>query len=79
MPIVFIVVIGALAGYLATRLMRVNTDVPTTIFLGILGALVGGMGLRILATAAHWFAGLVAAVLGAMLLVWLWRVIVERR
>jgi uncharacterized membrane protein YeaQ/YmgE (transglycosylase-associated protein family) len=79
MPIVLLVVIGAVAGYLATRLMRVDTDVPTTIFLGVLGALVGGFGLRLLSTAAHWLAALIAAVLGAMALIWLWRVIVERR
>lgn len=79
MPIVLLLIIGAAAGYLASRLMRVDLDVPTMVFLGVAGALVGGFGLRLLATAAHWFAALVAAVLGAMLLIWLWRVFVLRR
>lgn len=77
--ILLLVLVGAAAGYLAKRLMGLDTDIPTTIFLGILGAVIGSFGLRLLLTAAHWFALLAVAVLGAMLLVWLWRVLVEGR
>ena len=34
----------AAAGFLATRLMRINwSDIPTTMLIGIVGALVGGL------------------------------------
>ena len=74
MPIVFLIIIGAAAGFMATRIMRLDTDVPTTIAIGIFGALVGGLILRALVTMAGWAAGFVGAVMGAMLLIWLWRV-----
>lgn len=73
MPIIALVIIGAAAGFLATRLMRVQTDIPTTIFIGIAGALIGGLVLRFLLMLTGWAAGLVGAVLGAMLLIFLWR------
>jgi len=73
MPIVYLVIIGAAAGFLATRMMRLNTDVPTTIVIGIAGALIGGRVLRFLVLVTGWLAGLVGAVLGAVLLIWLWK------
>lgn len=73
MPILLLVIIGAAAGFLATRLMKVEADVPTTVAVGVFGALVGGLILRALITMASWAAGFVGAVLGAMLLIWLWR------
>ncbi len=79
MPVVLLMVIGAGAGYLATRLMGMRTDVPTTMFLGVMGALVGAFGLRFLSTVSLWVVHLAAAVAGALLLVWLWRVFYERR
>lgn len=79
MSILLLAILGAAAGYIATRMMGMQTDVPTTLFLGVFGSLVGFFGLRILMTAAHWASSLLAAVLGALLLIWLWRVLVERR
>lgn len=73
MPILFLVIVGAAAGFLATRIMKVETDVLTTIAIGIFGALVGGLILRALITMAGWASGFVGAVLGALLLVWLWK------
>jgi uncharacterized membrane protein YeaQ/YmgE (transglycosylase-associated protein family) len=79
MPVVFLMLIGGAAGYLAARLMGVRADVPTLLFLGVFGALVGGFGLRLLSTSPMWFTTLIAATLGAMLLVWVWRVFFLRR
>lgn len=73
MPILILIVIGAAAGYLATRVMKVQTDVPTTIAIGIGGALVGWFLLRFLVSITGWVAGFVGAVLGAMALIWLWQ------
>lgn len=78
MPILAILVIGAAAGFLATRFMRVQVDVPTTVAIGVAGALVGWFILRFLAAVTGYAAGFVGAVLGAMLLVWLWQKYVGR-
>lgn len=73
MSVIPLLLIGIAAGFLATRIMRVETDIPTTIAIGTLGAIIGGLTLRALITVMGWFAGLIGAVLGAMLLIWLWR------
>lgn len=73
MPILALIVIGAAAGFIATRLMKVETDLTATIAIGIFGALIGGFALRALLSLIGWAAGFVGAVLGAMLLIWLWR------
>lgn len=79
MSILFLVIIGAAAGFLATRMMRVQADVPTTIAIGIFGALLGGLVLRALVTMAGWAAGFVGAVMGALVLIWVWQVWSGRR
>lgn len=71
--ILLIVIIGAAAGFLATRFMRVQTDVPTTIVIGIVGALVGWLVLRVLQAVAGWSLWFLGAVAGAMLLIWAWQ------
>ena len=45
---VYLIIIGAAAGFLATRMMRLDTNIVTTIAIGIAGALVGGLVLRVL-------------------------------
>lgn len=78
MSIILLVIVGAAAGFLATRLMRLNTDVPTTLAIGVGGALVGGLVIRLLLEITGWMAGFVGAVLGAVLLIWLWRTYIQR-
>jgi uncharacterized membrane protein YeaQ/YmgE (transglycosylase-associated protein family) len=79
MQIVLLMIIGAAAGFLATRIMKVNADVPTTVAIGVFGALIGGLVLRVLLTVTGWMAGFIGALLGAMLLIWLWQTYVARR
>ena len=71
--ILLIVIIGAAAGFLATRFMRVQADVPTTIAIGVVGAVVGWLILRVLVAVTGPVAMFVGAVLGALLLIWLWQ------
>lgn len=73
MPVLLLAIIGAAAGFLATRMMKLETNVVTTIAIGIFGALIGGLVLRVLLTITGWMGGFVGAVLGAMFLIWLWR------
>ena len=72
MQIIALIVIGATAGFIATRAMKVETDVITTIAIGIFGALIGGLVLRILLAITGFAAGFLGAVLGAIALIWLW-------
>ncbi|MES0864458.1 GlsB/YeaQ/YmgE family stress response membrane protein [Ruegeria sp. SCPT10] len=78
MPVIALIIIGAAAGFLATRLMRIESDIPTTMLIGIVGALVGGFLLRALATMMGWLSGFVGAVLGALLVIWIWQAIRRR-
>ena len=71
--LLLLVVIGAAAGMLATRLMKVNMDLPTAMGLGVLRALFGGLVLRLVLTAGGWMITFVLAVMGAMALIWLWQ------
>ena len=73
MGIVLMIVIGTAAGFLATRFMKLETDLPTTIAIGVGGALIGGFLLRMLVMVTGWMAGFVGAVLGAIALIWLWK------
>ena len=79
MPLIlFIVIIGAAAGFLATRLMKVQADVPTTVVLGMAGAVLGWLILRALAVLTGGAAVFVGAVLGAMALIWIWQTYLRR-
>ena len=76
--VIWLIIIGAAAGFLATRMMRIEADIPTTVAIGIAGALIGGFVLRALTTMLGLLSGLVGAVLGALLLIWLWQKYVRR-
>lgn len=77
MQFVLLIIIGAAAGFIATRLMKLEADMLTTIAIGILGAIIGGLVLRFLVALTGIAAGFVGAVLGAALLIWLWRTYVK--
>lgn len=73
MGLIGLIIVGAAAGFIATRLMGMNADLITTVAIGILGALIGGLLIRMVWTVSGWLGGFVGAVLGAMLLIWLYR------
>jgi uncharacterized membrane protein YeaQ/YmgE (transglycosylase-associated protein family) len=75
----FILIIGAAAGYLATRVMNVQTGVVQTVAIGVLGALIGGVILRFLLTIFGALSGFVGAFLGALLLIWLYQTYLAKR
>ncbi|KPD13223.1 GlsB/YeaQ/YmgE family stress response membrane protein [Phaeobacter sp. 11ANDIMAR09] len=78
MSIVFLIIIGIAAGFVATRIMGIESDIITTMAIGIAGALIGGFVLRALLTVMGMIAGLVGAVLGALVLIWLWQTYIKR-
>jgi len=73
MQIIALIIIGAAAGLVATRLMRLQTDLLTTVGIGIIGALVGGFVLRFLVMIGGWLAGFVGAVVASMFIIWVWQ------
>jgi len=73
MAIVWLIIVGAAAGFLATRFMNLNANVVTTVAIGIGGALIGGLVLRFLLGLLGMAAGFVGALLGAVLLIWIWQ------
>lgn len=79
MSIVYLIIIGAAAGFLATRLMNVQTNTITTIAIGVFGALIGGLVLRFLLVITGLLAGFVGAVLGAALLIWIYQTYFAKR
>lgn len=77
MGIVLLIIIGTAAGFLATRAMRLDADVPTTIAIGVAGTLVGSLSLRALALMAGWMTGFVGAVIGSIILICIWKTYVR--
>ncbi len=73
MPLIWLLIVGVAVGFLATRLLKIDLDTPSTIALGVLGALIGGLVLRGLVMMAGIGAGFVGALLGAVLLIWAWK------
>ena len=73
MPLVALLVVGVAVGFLASRILRVNLDTPSTIALGVLGALIGSLVLRGLTMLAGIGAGFVGALIGALVLIWAWK------
>lgn len=78
LPIIWLIVVGAAAGFLATRLMNIEASIPATILIGIAGALIGGLILRVLLVLSGALAGFVGAVLGALVLIWVWQALFRR-
>ena len=74
MPVIlFLVLVGTAAGLFATRLMRVETDLPTAVVMGVGGAVIGWLVLRFVLALSGWLILALAAVGGAMGLIWLWK------
>ena len=77
--LIFIVIIGTAAGFIATRLLNLDLGIPQTIAIGVLGAVIGGTVLRILLVALGIFAGLLGAILGAVVLILLYQKFIANR
>ncbi|WP_298496526.1 GlsB/YeaQ/YmgE family stress response membrane protein [uncultured Maritimibacter sp.] len=78
MAVALLIIVGAAAGFTATRIMRVDTNMVVTVAVGVLGALIGGLMLRALVTVSGVAFGFVGAVLGAVFLIWFWQTFVRK-
>ena len=75
------VIIGGLAGWIASRIMEARQGLLANIVFGIVGAVVanGLLELFLGRTWGGWIGQLVVAVAGACLVLWVWQQIRARR
>ncbi len=73
MGVLFLIVIGVAAGFIASKVMKTDLSLVETIAIGVLGAIIGGVILRMLIAAGSLIFGLVGAVVGACILIWLYQ------
>ena len=59
---------------ISAELARMTTAELLGAGTGIFGALLGGVVLRVLIAVTGWAAGFIGAFIGAVFLIWLWRV-----
>jgi len=71
--VVYWIIIGAAAGYVGTRLLKIDLPLPQTIALGIVGALLGGFALKMVLAVLGVAAGFIGAILGVAALVFLYK------
>lgn len=71
------IIIGALAGWIAEKIMKADHGLLTNIILGILGAVVLNWLLVLITgtTLGGWIGQLIVAVIGACILIGAWRAI----
>ena len=79
MIVFYLLIIGAAAGFIATRVMDIETNVPVTIAIGVLGAIIGGLVVRALLAVLGLAVGFIGAVLGALLLIWLYQTYIAKK
>jgi uncharacterized membrane protein YeaQ/YmgE (transglycosylase-associated protein family) len=79
MGIIMSIIVGALAGWIAEKVMKFDTGLVMNIILGIAGAVVGNFLLGLLGIGMGGFIGqLIAAVIGACILVFVYRAVKGR-
>ena len=83
MNILWMIIFGAIVGAIAKLVMpgRDPGGIIVTIILGILGSIVGGfvIGALLPGRSASDPAGWIGSILGAVLLLWIYRMVVARR
>lgn len=77
-PILLLALIGVAAGFIATKVMKVDLSTVETVAIGVLGAVVGGLVLRALIAVSGALFGFVGAVIGACILIWLYQKYVRK-
>lgn len=77
--LILLIIVGTAAGFIATRMFKLELGVPQTIAIGVLGAVIGGWLLRLLLAALGIFAGLLGAILGAVVLIVLYQKFVDKK
>ena len=71
------IILGGIAGWIAERVMGSNMGIIANVALGILGAVVLNaiLGVLNVVPSEAWYAQLIIGAIGAILLIWAWRLI----
>lgn len=77
--LLFLIIVGAAAGFLGTRLMGMNLPIPHTIAVGVIGAVVGGWIWRLAIGLLGFFGWFAGALLGVFLLLWAYKAFIANR
>lgn len=79
MSIIYWIVIGLVAGFLAAQIMGSKSDLLTNLIVGVVGAVIGGFLAGLIGISAYGLVGqLVVATVGAVVLIWGMRFIKSR-
>ena len=79
MGIIYWIVIGLVAGFLAAQIMGSKSDLLTNLIVGVVGAVIGGFLAGLIGISAYGLVGqLVVATIGAVVLIWGMRFIKSR-
>lgn len=79
MSIIYWIVIGLVAGFVASQIMKSKSDLITNLIVGVVGSVIGGFLAGQLGIAAGGLIGsLVIATVGAVVLIWALRIIKSR-
>ena len=81
-PLLIEIILGGIAGVIAEKLMNFNTGLILSIVLGIVGAVVGNyllINLLHLPIGGGIIGTIIIAVVGACVIIWLYRLIASRR
>ncbi len=73
------IILGAAAGFVGTRLLKIELGLAQTIALGVVGALLGGLMLRVLLAVLGVAAGFIGALLGVAALIYGYKYFIERK
>ena len=70
--LIFWIIVGAIAGFLAEKIMKADMGLGMNIVIGIVGALIGGflVGLLGFDNDGGWIWSILVATLGAVVLLW---------
>lgn len=77
MELLYFVVVGAVAGFLASKMMKMDTGLVMTLVLGVVGGFVGGWGFGKLGLSlgGGMVGEIVVAAIGAVVLIWVYKLI----
>ena len=73
MSVLFMIILGAAAGFIATRMLDMELGIIPTIAVGVIGAIIGGFMLRFIVSMMGITANLVGAIFGAVVLLILFK------
>ncbi|GLI22101.1 MULTISPECIES: GlsB/YeaQ/YmgE family stress response membrane protein [Xanthobacter] len=74
-----LIIIGVIAGWVAERVTASNHGLLTNLIVGVAGAFIGDKLAGVLNVPVHgFFRTLIAAIVGAIILLWVWRAIRSR-